>query len=395
MEYLASRLVFGRHGLLGRRPAKVALASTALGVVAMVVAMALMSGYRTELEDRLLLGGADLGVYPFSPTAVEGGERLAFDVEAIPMVESVDRVAYGQGSLLPIAGGGGVREAVTVTVRGVNPGSRFWGRSFDLASGDGAVLGAGLAADTGLEIGDRARLMLMDTSGARPRFRYRSVLVTEIVETGYHEFDASWLVVGRDFLEDAAGVSSSLEVQLRPDADIGDARDAISASVGSGYEVRDFRAPNQALFDALAAQQVLLFLLLGLIVIVATANVASALVVLIRERRRDLGVLAAVGLDGRSLGRTLFESGLLLTLIGTALGLVVGAAAAWVLDRFELIRLSDDLAAVYFLSAVPFHLRLADLVGVALLAVTAGALASAVPAARAATLKPARALRAE
>lgn len=390
---LASRLVFGPRGLLGRRPAKVALLSTALGVVAMVVAMALMSGYRGELEERLLMGGADLGVYPYSASTAPQQRDAVSRITALPEVASVERVAYAQGTLLGIEGEPG--EAASVTLRGVEPGSKFWGRGFDLTNSNEVVLGTRLADTVGVQIGDRARLMLMDVSGSRPKFRYRSVMVADVVSIGYHEFDSSWMVVDRTFLEQVAGVPGSMEVALTPDVEINAARDRIEGALGAGYEVRDFRAPNRALFAALAGQQVLLFLLLGLIVIVATANVASALVVLIRERRRDLGVLSALGMDAGALGRTLFEAGLLLTLVGTTGGLLTGAIVVWALDAFELIKLGDELAAVYFLKAVPFHLRITDLIGVALLAASAGAVASAIPAMRARRLSPARALRAE
>ena len=392
---LASRLVFGRRGLLGRRPAKVALTSTALGVVAMVVAMALMSGYRTELEERLLLGGADLGVYALSQTSETDYEHTVQEIRSLAAVSSVERVAYGQGTLLGSSEDRSRDEELAVTVRGVDPGSEFWGRSFELIEDDSVVLGGGLAEAAGLEPGDRARLMLMDTSGGRPRFRYHSVVVAQAVRTGYHEFDNSWMVVRRELLERLAGVGGSIEVSLTVGADIEQTRSAIRGVAGPGYEVRDFRAPNAALFAALAAQQVLLFLLLGLIVLVATANTASSLVVLIRERRRDLGVLMALGLDSRALSRTLFESGLMLTLVGTAVGIAIGSTAVWVLDAFEVIRLGEELSAVYFLSAVPFHLRAVDLAGIALLAIGAGAVASAVPAVRASQLNPTRALRSE
>ncbi len=392
---LASRLVFGRRGLLGRRPAKVALISTALGVIAMVVAMALMSGYRGELEERLLLGGADLGVYTYSRVSEQDYERTVEAIQSLPGVKTVERVAYGQGTLLGSSQSRTRGQELGVTVRGVDPGSQFWGRTFELAGDDSAVLGAGLAAAAGLEPGDRARLMLMDTADGRPRFRYHSVDVVQVVRTGYHEFDNSWMVVRRGLLERLAGVGGSIEVSLAEESDIERARTVLAGLAGPSYEVRDFHAPNAALFAALAAQQVLLFLLLGLIVVVATANTASSLVVLIRERRRDLGVLTALGLDARALGRTLFESGLLLTLVGTSVGLAIGATAAWLLDAFEVIRLGEELSAVYFLSAVPFHLRAADLAGIALLAIVAGAVASAIPAARASHLNPTRSLRSE
>ncbi len=390
---LASRFVFGRKGLLGHRTARVALISTALGVVAMVVAMALMTGYRTELEDRLLVGGADFGVYPYASITDQEQARVAQTLQAMPGVESVDPVAYAQGSLLASDSTSGTSTAVTL--RGVEYGSLFWNRSFELPTPDSAVVGSKLARTVGVEAGDTVRLMLMDVSTPRPKFRYRSVQIHQVIETGYHEFDRSWVVVDRAFLRQATAAPGSFEVGVAADQDLESIREQITELVGLGYEIRDFRVANQALFAALAGQQVLLFLLLGLIVLVATANVASALVVLIRERRRDLGVLAALGLDQRSLGRTLFESGLLLTLVGTALGLGLGALLAWTLDVLQLIRLGDDLATVYFLNAVPFHVTSRDLVSVALLAITSGAIASAIPAARATRVEPARALRAE
>ena len=390
---LASRFVFGRKGLLGHRTARVALASTALGVVAMVVAMALMTGYRSELEDRLLVGGADFGVYPYSALVEHEQDRVLRSLHALSGVESVDQVAYAQGSLLGIKSE--FRESTAVTLRGVDPGSRFWNRTFELPLVNSAVIGSKLARTMSLAAGDTARLMLMDVSENRPEFRYRSIVIQQVIETGYHEFDRSWVVLDRRFLQAATGAAGSFEVGFEPGTDLPAAREQINAATGVGYEVRDFREANETLFAALAGQQVLLFLLLGLIVLVATANVASALVVLIRERRRDLGVLAAVGLDQRLLGRTLFESGLMLTLVGTVIGLLVGASMAWSLDTFEIIRLGDDLARVYFLNAVPFHLSWRDLLGVALLSIVSGSVASAIPALRATRVEPARALRSE
>ncbi len=388
---LATRFVFGRRGLLGHRTARVALASTGLGVVAMVVAMALMSGYRHELEERLLVGGADFGVYPFSRLSEEDIQAVASTLEGLDSVRSVERVAYGQGSL---AGVRGMRQAVPVTVRGVDSGARFWSRTFALTEPNSIVLGPQLAKQLQVEKGASVRLMLLDVSGARPQFRYRLMSVEDVVSTGYHEFDRSWVIVGRDYLTTATSTAGSIEIALANDADLAAARSAIEDAVGRGYEVRDFRIANQALFEALAGQQVLLFLLLGLIVLVATVNVASALVVLIRERRRDLGVLAAVGLDGRTLGWTLFSSGLFLAAVGTGLGLLIGSVLSWFLDRWEVIRLGEELSAVYFLSAVPFHLRASDLFWVAALSLAAGALASLVPALRATRIVPSRALRA-
>ena len=159
--------------------------------------------------------------------------------------------------------------------------------------------------------------------------------------------------------------------------------------------MRNFRDVNRDLFDALKLQQMALFLVLGLIVVVSTFNVASTLVVLVRERLRQLGVLAAIGASPRQLAKIFVAYGACVGFTGVLLGLALGSGISWMLDEFELIRLGSGLASIYFLSSVPFRLQVGDLAAVALFAVLITWVACIVPARRVMRLDPAKALRYE
>lgn len=389
---LASRfLAGGRSRLLGGT-ARAAIASTALGVMAMVIAMSLMSGYRYDLERRLLAGNAAIGVYPGAgATGNPDAWRLLASIEG---VEGVYRVSYGQGSIASQS----ATEPVDATFRGIEAsGPGLAGRPVLIAARDDGMpaiaLGQDLAAVLDVTTGDVVRLTVLEADLIRPRFRYRSAFVSEIFRSGFFEFDRSWAVVDRDLLEELTGLSGSWELVLTQPSETPRVAAAARDLLGAGWEVRNFRDANRELFDALEVQQILLFLVLSLIVVVSTFNVASTLVVLLRERLRQLGVLVAMGTPPRVLRTAFLVYGGVLGLLGVALGLAVGSAVSWTLDEFEIIRLSSDLASVYFLSSVPFRLRLIDLATIAGFAIAVILLACVLPAARAVRLDAADALR--
>ena len=130
-------------------------------------------------------------------------------------------------------------------------------------------------------------------------------------------------------------------------------------------------------------------------VLVSTFNVASTLVVLIRERMRDLGILSALGLSRKEMRRVFVIYGFILGAAGTAVGVAIGGGLAWILTTFELIRFDPEVAAIYFISSVPFRIRLVDLAAVVGFALAVTVLACWLPARRAASVAPSDALRYE
>lgn len=426
-----------RSRLLGGT-ARAALAATALGVMAMVIAMALMSGYREDLEAKLLSGNAAVLAYPLAPGTGQGElpAEILQRLVALPGVERVGQVAYAQGSIsaprrsaqgeggegrgaggeeaAPAAadvdrerpgGSEGPQEArqVEVTLRGVEgDGGILSGSAEQLAAGPdgvpGAVLGAELALSLGVAEGDVLRLVVLGFSGGAPRFRYATVRVAGTFETGFAEFDRSWLAMERDrvrALSGAEGATDLLEIAVTdPDRTPRVVAQA-DAILAPGYLVTDARELNSGLFTALAMQQRILFLVLGLIVCVSTFNTASTLVVLVRERMREIGVLATLGLGPGKLRTVFLIYGGLLGTVGTLIGVALGSLVAWTLTETELIHFDPEVAAIYFLSSVPFRVEGADLGAIVAFTLGITLVACLLPAWLAARVDPSRALRYE
>jgi lipoprotein-releasing system permease protein len=261
------------------------------------------------------------------------------------------------------------------------------------------LLGAELATALGAETGDRLRLVVLGFADDRTRFSYLTVEVVGTFRAGLSEFDREWAVIERRRLErlvEGRGRAPALlEFRLADPERAAERAVEIKAILGEDYLVSDWKSLNGELFTALEVQQIALFLVLGLIVLVSTFNVASTLVVLVRERLREVGVLAAIGMRPEALRALFVVYGLLLGAAGTTLGIALGAGLSWTLDALRVIRFNPEVAAIYFIDAVPFRVRGSELLAVAAFSLLANVLACLGPALRAARVDPVVALRYE
>lgn len=445
---LAWRYLRGRKSRLLGGTGRVALLATALGVTAMVIAMALMTGYREDLIQKLVGGSAAVLAYPLDlgvPRAAAAQEEA---LRALPGVERLSLVAYAQGSLASDRHG----EGVEVTLRAVDlergvTGDRFlppgvdlgaslpagetlpdvtarrqstplagagtpdgWEPPESVAAGTseavstadgrqaGAVLGVELARRLEVAPGDAVRLTLLVLHQGRPRFAYATLRVAGSFATGFAEFDDSWIALDLAAFERFAGGAGPGRVYEIATADLAGApllAREVERVLGDAWMVTDWQRLNGDLFAALRLQQWVLFATLGLIVLVSTFNVASTLVVLVRERMRDIGLLAALGFRLTALRVVFLLYGFALGLAGTLTGVVVGAGSAWALDRFEVIRFGPEVAAIYFLSAVPFRVDLGDVAAVVGFSLLVTLAACWLPSRRALRVEPSAALRYE
>jgi lipoprotein-releasing system permease protein len=397
---VAWRFLRGSRSRLLDGTARAALLATALGVTAMVIAMALMTGYREDLQTKLIRGNAAVVAYPLEGTAGGRLDEARLDrVRRIPGVLKVGRVAYGQGSLASARRPDGLE----VVLRGVEPeGGQLAATAADLAVSPrgipGVAMGSDLAVRLAVRPGDVLRLVVLGFAGGTPHFRFQSVEVRRTFSTGFAEFDRSWVLLERSRVEALMGLSQGadlLELAVADPAAAPRIADAAARVLEPGYAVTDWQELNRELFTALRVQQVALFVVLGLIVLVSTFNVASTLVVLVRERMRDIGVLGAMGLAPARLRLVFLAYGAILGSLGTLLGVAVGSAAAWALTTWRLIRFDSDVAAIYFINFVPFRVSGGDLGAVVGFALAVTLLACCVPAWRAARLDPSAALRYE
>ncbi len=400
---IAWRYMLGKRSQILSSTAWAALLATTLGVTAMVVAMALMTGYTEDLQRKLIgLQGEVIA----SPLVREGFERDAALLERAANLDGVaraGRVAYGEGSLSSPA----LPEGISVVLRGVDPDYDPTVRRLgaapetvlgpDAAGVPGVLLGKELQRQLAVAPGDVLRLVVLDVGGRRPRFRYRSVRFADSFATGFAEFDASWIILDREVLRRARGDTGLdvMEFKLEDPKATEAVAERIEEALGAEWLVQRWQKLNQQLFAALKLQEGLLFLVLGLIVVVSTFNVASTLVILVRERLRDIGVLASLGLSPRQLWWTFALYGLSLGALGTACGVLLGGGAAWLITEFELVRFDPEIAAIYFIDSVPFRVELTDVLAIVTFTLAVTLLACTLPAFRAARVRPSVALRDE
>lgn len=395
---LAWRYMLGRRSRILSGTATAALFATALGVAAMVIALALMSGYSQDLKRRLIGLQGDIVASPLRTEAFADSAETLAALRQLPGVLEVGRVAYGEGSVQSAA----VQEGLALTLRGVDPGFLPRGAPAtdlrpDEAGMAGILLGAELLERLQAKEGDLLRLVVLGITDNGVKFRYRSLRVKGSFSTGFAEFDASWAILDREVLELArsGGGIDVLEVKLTPEAAAEETTEKVDELLGDAFLVQRWEALNQDLFAALRLQEALLFFVLGLIVVVSTFNTSSTLVILVRERLRDIGVLASLGLSPRRLFWIFAFYGMGLGTAGIATGVAAGASIAWVFDHFRLIRFDPDVAAIYFIDSIPFRLELTDLLAVVVFSLAVTLVACTFPARRAARLLPAEVLRAE
>ena len=387
--FLAGRLIRRRGTALLRTSAAAALAAVALGVAALVVVLALMAGYSSALRAGILAGGGHLvALYPGGVDAgetAEAREKLA----AVSGVTGVDDVVYLPGMLFPRDS----QAAQVITVKAAGALPPF--AAFAPWDGRGPLpvaVGAGLARRLAAAPGDVLSLQIV-AGGGLPRSL--PVVVARVYHTGFAEVDERWALATLDGLRARAGgiPSNGIEVWLA-DPDRAEAlRDEVEKACRGRALVASWQQNNRNLFAALRWQTLSLAVVLSLVLGVGAFEVASALVVLITEKRREIGVLLALGGQPRLLRTTLMLAGGGLGVVGVLGGVLLGVAIAALLTALGIPRFPPEIAAIYMVDRIPLHVLPGHLLAVVALGILEVLLASLLPAHRAASRDPVEVLR--
>ena len=374
-----------------------------IGVMALVISMALMTGYRDDLQRKLLGGNAEVFVYSIGSPIDQPAPLLA-NILQIPGVAQASPVVFQAGVVT-------TEENMTgseVMMKGIEP--ERWKSSPMLAKiigpahsftlpdeTSGVTLGKHMAARLGVEKGSPLNVTVpMDPAGSfMPRTA--SFVVTNVFDTGFYEYDARWMFIDIAEAQRLTGSEGAnlVEVKLKPGADIEVIVDEITRRTQGRYAVSDWRDMNRQLFSMLKIQQLVLFIVIGLIVFVSTFNIVSTLIMTVHEKRREIGILTSMGQQARDIRRIFLWYGTMVGFAGTATGIIIGTVVCWVITRYELVSFPPEIAQVYFVSSIPFLTRPADLALVAAFSLAVSFLATVLPAARAARLNPVDALRHE
>jgi lipoprotein-releasing system permease protein len=396
-----------RYLLARRKQAFISLISfisvlgVAVGVMALLIALALMTGLQGELRDRLV--GSTAHVYVWKVGGIDNADADVRRLRELPHVIGAAPVVLGQG----LAQSGDAN--APIMIKGIEPALEVTvtdlGRAMQAGSLDalkpnqeglpGIVLGKDLAAKLSVSINDSVRILTPQETltpfgvfGARPH----AFKVVGIFSLGLLEFDSGYGFVHLSDGERLVGKTKPEMIELRTD-DLFVARsvaDEIPERLGTDYLAEDWAQSNKQLFQALWLEKMGLSIAIGLIVMIAALNIVASLVLLVMEKSRDIAILKTMGSSSASIRRIFVLQGLIIGLLGTAAGAIGGVSLIYVLDRYKLIHVPMD---VYQVSYVPFKLEVLDGLVVIACAVLICFVATIYPSRQASKLDPAQALR--
>jgi lipoprotein-releasing system permease protein len=373
-----------------------------VGVMAIIIALAVMTGLQQELRDRIL--GSSPHIYVWNTAGIVDARSEMTKLLQVPHVVGAAPAILGQGLVAA------THEQLPLQIKGIDPAfeSQVTDIGHALEQGsldglrpasdrpDGILLGHDLAEKLTVKVGDSVTLFTLSGTlspmGMLPRSR--RVRVAGIFRLGLYEFDSTYGYVSLDLAKRILDKDMVDLIQLRVD-DIYRAPEiarSIPARFGDRYVEQDWADMNKPLFSALWLEKIAVSLAVGLIVLVAALNIVTSLILLVMEKQRDIAILKTMGASARSVTTIFILQGVIIGLVGTTVGGSAGYVLARLLDRYKVIRVPID---VYQVSHLPFTVLPLDLALVLIVAVLVCFVATIYPSRQAARLDPAQALRYE
>lgn len=388
----------------------ISIAGVAVGVMALIVVLSVMSGFERELRQKIL------GVNSHFMVMRLGGEMAEYNqviarVKQVPEVVSVSPFITGQVLLTSSLGSQGV------ILRGIDPqtagqvtdlGKKLTkGSLADLSAGQrpGIIIGKELSRRMGILPGDAVRVISpgghITPLGVMPKSKLFTVV--GVFDAGMYEYDTSLAYISLKEAQTFFGLGDQVTGLEAKVTDIYRAA-AVAArtqkSLGGTYFTQDWMQMNRSLFSALRLEKVTMFVILALIVLVAAFNIVSTLIMVVMEKNKDIAILKSMGAKKSSIMRIFVFEGLVIGVVGTLLGVVAGLSLASSLE--EVIALVERLfrfkilpPSVYFIDKFPVQINYSDVTLIAVSALILSLAATIYPSWQAARVAPAQALRYE
>jgi lipoprotein-releasing system permease protein len=376
-----------------------------LGVSALIVVLAVMTGFQDGIRDKIIAANPHILIMETAGRGVADAAALAARVQPTRGVKSATPFVLQQ-ALFTVRGGGatgGLLRGVDLaspSVRAALESQIRLGGLEPLLAADGEpalLLGRELARSLGAVPGDQVTVIspqgAMTAVGLVPKMR--NFKVAGFVEVGMYEYDSSLAYASLRAAQEFAGLGdrvSGIEVKLVDPFQARTIARSLAATLDGGYWIRDWMDMNRNLFAALQLEKLALFVIVTIIVLVAAFAIIGHLVLLVAEKRKEIGILKAMGATGPSIGGIFLVAGMLIGVVGTVAGSAFGLLLIWVQNTYQIIRLSGD---VYQISHLPMKLTWSDFAMIVGATLAISFLATLSPARRAARLDPVDVLRYE
>jgi len=384
------------------------LLGIALGVATLIIVMSVMNGFRAELLGRILGLNGHLTIYGL------GQPQSDFDtvtqrVRGLPAVVTASPLVEGQvmATANNVAGGALVRgirpedlKARTLIARNVKEGSLD-----DFVGDDAVLIGTRMANRMGIKVG--ANLTLISPQGNVTAFgtmpRLRAYKVVALFEVGMFEYDNAYvylpLPAAQLFFGTGEGVSG-IEVMVENPDRVWQVRQEIARNIGQNFRVFDWQQANESFFAAVQVERNVMFLILTLIILVAAFNIISSMIMLVKDKTRDIAILRTMGATRGSVMRIFLLSGAAVGVVGTIAGFLLGLTFSLNIETIRqwvqvLVNTKLFPPEVYFLSRLPAKVDPREVIQIVAMALSLSFLATLYPSWRAARLDPVEALRYE
>ena len=373
----------------------ISVVGIAIGVMAIIVVIAVMTGFQDEIRARIL------GINPHVLVMDMNGEirNPAEVVQKIKKVEGVSEAFPFTAFQAMIQNG---KQLSGVAVKGINPAdARFLSKlvkegSVGALEKKGSVLiGKELAKHLGLFVGDSFTIMVpfggFSPMGSMPEtVRGR---VGGIFETGMYEIDNTLVIMPLADVESSMGVGATgIEIKLTDEYRAGELKWTILKALGRDYFAKTWVEMNRNLFSALKLEKLAMFIILALIILVASFNIISSLIMTVMEKKKDIAILKSIGAKKRSIMKIFMMEGITIGVVGALFGSVAGYFLSWIIKSTKLIKLPED---VYYITTLPAKISIVDVVLIALVTTVICVLSTIYPSYKAAKIDPVETLRYE
>ncbi|MGM0681657.1 MAG: lipoprotein-releasing ABC transporter permease subunit [Thermodesulfobacteriota bacterium] len=401
LRHLGSRRKQGFISLI----TAISIGGVAVGVMALIVVLAVMSGFTSELRDKILGVNSHI-ILQKSGDNITDYAALIREVKKIEGVESVTPYIYSQTMITSGQGGAGI------VLRGIDPHSvssvislpsqivqgDFAGlkdKSSDPGSPAGIIIGKQLAKKLAVFPGKKLRIITssgpLTPMGIVPRIK--TCKVVGIFDTGMYEYDSSLAYISLETAQEFLNMGDTvhgLEIGMDNIYEADSLARKIERELGSPFIARDWMAMNHNLFSALKLEKTAMFIVLTLIILVAAFNIISTLIMVVMEKKRDIAILKSMGATARSIMKIFIYEGLVIGCAGMIVGVIGGLSLCEILSRYKFIKLPGD---VYPMTTLPVAVNPLDVTVVAISAVLITFLATLYPSWQASRVEPVEALR--
>ena len=397
----------------------ISIIGVAAGVASLIIALAINNGFRSDLQARLLGSMSHINLMRVQNDGIHNWQDLLARLEKQPHIVAgapaiyeqvlISRGARASGALLK-----GIVAADERRVSGLLDNVKF-GSATPLSQNQNAdtpptsladqvtqslppiVIGKDMADSIGATVG--SVVLVTSPQGELTPFgivpKYQRFKVVGIFESGFYDYDASWGLIRLNDAQQLFGLSDvvpDLEFKVDDIYKAPQIAEELEKAAGPGFGSKNWMEQNQALFRALRLEKIVTFITIGLIVFVAALNILISLIMMVMEKTKDIAVLVSIGARRRQIRRIFILQGVLVGVIGTFFGSILGFALAIAAGHYHWIRLS---AEVYSIDYVPFAPRVIDGLVVALVSIAISFIATIYPAMNASRVLPAEALRYE